>query len=166
LFFIFAQAQAQSIQQTLKINTGFQVPESDVVQSLTKEIMQRNNIALIFQVLPNQRSLINANNGVDDGEAARIFEINQYYPNLLPLAEPIHEIDIVLLTKRNFKLKVSSDFSSHHAGLIRGMKIAELNQTLIKMKADGSFAKIKADFYTRFEQTLKKSVTLIPYESQ
>jgi len=78
LFFIFAQAQAQSIQQALKINTGFQVPESDVVHSLTKEILHRNNIALIFQVLPNQRSLI----------------------------------------------------------------------------------------YTRFEQTLKKSVTLVPYESQ
>ena len=113
LLFLSLQLTAQANPKTLKTNTGFQVPEADVIQSLSAEIMHRNDINLVFQVLPNQRSLLNANSGIDDGEAARIFEINQ---------------------------------------------------TLLEMKADGSFDKIKSKFYTRFEQVLKNSVTLIPYE--
>jgi len=121
-----AQNTKKDTANALKINTGFQHPQAELVRRLTNHLMQQANIPLIFQVLPNQRALINANNGEDDGEAARIFEISKYYPNLLPTNEAIHEIDVVVVSKQQFSIPDTSDFSLFHIGTIRGMKIAEL----------------------------------------
>lgn len=117
---------AEEPSQPLSINTGFGYPEANVIQSLTEELFKRNQIPLKFQVLPNQRALINANNGDDDGEAARIYELNRYYPNLFPTDESIHAIEIMLVSKRNIALSRSDSFDSLHVGVIRGMKIAEM----------------------------------------
>ena len=120
-----ALSNAQS-KTTLTISGGFLPPESDLVGTIIHEISKRSNITIDYQVLPNKRSLIQANNGYVDGEGARILEINKYYPNLLPVPVQIHSINLIALTNRQLTLTKPSDLSNYNVGVIRGMKIAVL----------------------------------------
>ena len=78
-----------------------------------------------YQTLPNQRSLINANRGIFDGEAARIWEINESYPNLIRVPVSIHSLDLLILSRHKIVIKKMSDLKNYHIGVIRGMKISE-----------------------------------------
>jgi len=95
----------QAKEQTLTISTGFNKIEAKFLKHIISDGFKRAKLNLNFQSLPNQRSLINANNGVNDGEAARISKINKIYPNLLKINVPIHHIDIVILSKKNILIK-------------------------------------------------------------
>ncbi|QOY53852.1 transporter substrate-binding domain-containing protein [Candidatus Sulfurimonas marisnigri] len=125
IIFLITFSFLQASGQILTINSGYSFPETNLLESIIKEGFKRANIALKYQPLPNQRSLINANNGVDDGEAARIWEINEHYPNLIRIPVAIHSIDLVVLSRENLHIKESSDLTFYNVGVIRGMKIAE-----------------------------------------
>ena len=126
LFSFFLLCSLSNAQTSLTISTGFLPPESDLVENLMREISKRSNININYQVLPNKRSLIQANNGVVDGEASRILEINKYYPNLLAVPVKIHSIDLIALTNKEIKLSKPSDLKNYNVGVIHGMKIAVL----------------------------------------
>ncbi len=112
-------------EQVLTISTGFAQPEATLVATVLQEGFDRAGIDLIYQVLPNQRSLINANNGVNDGEAARIWEIDKSYPNLIRVGVQTHFIQLVVLSRKKVFIDELSDLKKYHVGIIRGMKIAE-----------------------------------------
>lgn len=111
--------------QTLRITSGFDYPETNLIHSVLKEGFKRAKIGLEYHTLPNQRSLINANRGIYDGEAARIWEINELYPNLVRIPVSIHAIDLVVLSRKKIFITKASDLKNYHVGVIRGMKIAE-----------------------------------------
>ncbi|SMP88964.1 polar amino acid transport system substrate-binding protein [Epsilonproteobacteria bacterium SCGC AD-308-P11] len=125
IIFLLTLSFLHAAEQVLTINSGFSVPETHLLESIIKEGFKRADIPLKYQTLPNQRSLINANNGIDDGEAARIWEINKFYPNLLRVPVSIHSIDLVVLSRENLYIKKPSDLKPFNVGVIRGMKIAE-----------------------------------------
>lgn len=112
-------------EQALTISSGFAQPEAALVGDVLQEGFDRAGIRLIYQILPNQRSLINANNGINDGEGARIWEIDEIYPNLVRVSVPIHSIDLVVLSRKDIYVHEPSDLKKYHVGVIRGMKIAE-----------------------------------------
>lgn len=120
LFFLNANAQ------TLTMSTGFNHVEAEHIKVVVTEAFKRANIGLEYQILPNQRSLLNANSGISDGEAARIWKINKLYPNLVPVAPEVHAIDIVVLSYKNIRIKKLSDLSKYHVGVVRGVKITEI----------------------------------------
>ncbi|NOR58747.1 MAG: transporter substrate-binding domain-containing protein [Sulfurimonas sp.] len=123
LLFMFSFTLAA--QRVLTINSGFNFPETNLVESIINEGFTRAQIPLRYQTLPNQRSLLNANNGTDDGEAARILELNSIYPNLIRVNVPIHTIELVVLSMRKLYIKEPADLKHYNVGVIRGMKIAE-----------------------------------------
>jgi len=125
IIFILTLSFLHATEQELRINSGFTFPETNLLKSIVTEGFKRANIPLKFQTLPPQRSLLNSNLGIDDGEAARIFDINKLYPNLVRVCVPIHSIDIVLLSKENLHIKEPSDLKNYNVGVLRGVKIAE-----------------------------------------
>ena len=110
----------------LTISTGFAYPENRLIQTLMKEVSRRSNINIQFESLPNKRSLVNANSGIADGEAARVLEISNYYPNLIPIPSQTHSIELVALSKNKILLSGPQDLKKYNVGVIHGMKIAVL----------------------------------------
>ncbi|MDF1883188.1 transporter substrate-binding domain-containing protein [Sulfurimonas sp. SAG-AH-194-C21] len=127
IFYFFIVIYALSLHaETLTISTGFNENGAKLLKTLTQEAFDRVGIELDFQKLPNKRSLVNVNNGIYDGEAARIWTINKVYPNLLPIAPNIHTIDMVLVSKKNKQVNSLSDLKKHTIGVVRGVKIAKV----------------------------------------
>ena len=85
---------------TLSITSGFDEPESTLIENMMKEVSKLAKINILYDNLPNKRSLVNANTGVTDGEASRVWEINDYYPNLIRVPSQNHIIDLVVLSKK------------------------------------------------------------------
>ncbi|MBN2825967.1 MAG: transporter substrate-binding domain-containing protein [Campylobacterales bacterium] len=128
--FLIALSCLKAQQQELIVNSGFPIPETYLVESIVTEAFKRAGIAMRYQTLPPERSLINVNMGLDDVEAARIEGIDKNYPNLVRVPVAIHSIDIVLLSRNNSHLKgehikTLADLKSYNVGLIKGVKIAE-----------------------------------------
>lgn len=110
--------------KVLTVSTGFNQNEAQYLKKIIQEVFNRVGMDLEFQILPNKHSLVNANSGIGDGEAARIWSINKAYPNLIPIAPNIHTIDIVLISKEGRKIKKLTDLHEYTIGLVRGVKIA------------------------------------------
>ena len=125
-FFLLCSLSNAETKTSLTITGGFLAPESDLIENLIREVSKHSKINIDYQSLPNKRSLIQANTGAVDGEAARILEINKYYPNLLPIPVQIHSIDLIAITNRQMTLSKPSDLSKYNVGVIHGMKIAVL----------------------------------------
>ena len=119
-------------QEKLTINCGFQQPEATLITNVLKSIFHEANIGLTVQILPNKRSLVNANNGTNDGDATRIWNINKYYPNLVRVPLRTHHIDIVALTNKKHHIKSFEDLKPFNVGVVRGMKITEVKVAAIK----------------------------------
>lgn len=62
---------------------------------IVNEVFSRLGIDVEFIPLPNQRALINANDGIDDGNMARIEGIEKKYPNLVRVPEKIVDYEFV-----------------------------------------------------------------------
>jgi polar amino acid transport system substrate-binding protein len=125
IVFILTLSFLQANKKELRMNSGFPAPETNLLKTILSEGFKRANIPLKYQTLPPERSLINSNLGIDDGEAGRIWNINKQYKNLVRVNVPIHSIDIVLLSRKNLHIKDISDLKPYNVGLIRGVKIAE-----------------------------------------
>ncbi|MFA6138932.1 MAG: transporter substrate-binding domain-containing protein [Sulfurimonas sp.] len=125
IIFLLTISCLEAAYKELSINSGFPFPETNLVESIVTEGFKRANIPMKYQTLPTERSLINANIGIDDGEAGRIWDIDKLYPNLVRIPVSIHSIDIVILSRKNLHIKTPSDLKLYNVGLIRGVKIAE-----------------------------------------
>ena len=112
--------------QTLSLSSGFGQPESDLIHNIMQEVSKRSGVKILYEALPNKRSLLTANSGVNDGETTRILEINKYYPNLVPVPVQSYSIDLMAVTNKNIKIESPSDLSQYNVGVINGMKIAVL----------------------------------------
>ncbi|MES9898881.1 MAG: transporter substrate-binding domain-containing protein [Sedimenticola sp.] len=62
---------------------------------LAKEIFQRLGIELEVIILPAERALVNANNGVEDGNLLRIKGLEKRYPNLVRVPEKMMNSEFV-----------------------------------------------------------------------
>lgn len=125
LYFCVVFANANEM-PTLSINIAWDEPEKSFVQAVVQEMFKRAEMKVNIQVMPNKRSLINANSGVDDGDATRVWEINEYYPNLIRVPVENFKIELVAVTNRELKIENPLDLHQHNVGVINGMKIAVL----------------------------------------
>ncbi len=79
--------------------------------------------------LPSERSLLNANNGLTDGDLVRIDGINKMYLNLVKVPETICTFDFVAFSK-NSEIKLEPQWDSlkpYAVAIITGWKILEEN---------------------------------------
>jgi|GEM_PF-230052 len=131
-------------QTTIVLNTADILPDSSPDQTgigdrVIKEAFKRIGVPLRIVRLPSERALINADEGIDDGNYARIKEIGEFCPNLVLVPESVLKFEFVIFTKRlRFKPAGWESLKPYNMGIVRGWKILEANITgtksLIKAK--------------------------------
>ena len=117
---------AHDLKEPLVINCGFKQPEATLIMDVVQAVFKEAKLPLKMQILPNKRSVQNANEGIDDGDATRIWHINKYYPNLHRVPIETSHIDIVAITHKKLMLKKLTDIKPYNIGVVRGMKIVEV----------------------------------------
>lgn len=130
---LFSYAKAADL--SLKITSGFDVPEVRLVEKVLQEGFKRADVELVFEALPNQRSLLNANKGISDGEGARIEKIKSFYPNLVHIPVSTHSLELVALSRKKIDLKDFGGLEKYNVGVVRGMKIAEKKVQAVKPRS-------------------------------
>jgi len=112
----------------LYLNTAFPPPVSTLFEQLVQETFRRNGLEVVVESMPAERSMFQANKGMQDGEGPRIAGISDKYPNLVLVPEKILDIEIAAFSK-DISLKISGweSLKPHRVGFIRGWKILETN---------------------------------------
>lgn len=92
------------------------------------EAFNRAGLRLKLVVLPAERGLINANEGIEDGDLSRIAGIEKVYPNLVRVPEKIFDMDFVAFTRsENIKIASWDALQDYSVSYIKGWKIFEQN---------------------------------------
>lgn len=95
---------------------------------ITQQMFQRIGLKASVSILPSQRSLLNANNGIDDGNMARIKGIEKKYTNLIMVPEAVITFDFVAYSKdQQIKINTWKDLAPYNIAFIRGWKLFEKN---------------------------------------
>lgn len=117
----------------LTLNSGTAEPfinadGSGFYGELVKEIFSQLNINANVVRLPSGRSIINANQGIDDGVIARTKGINKKHQNLIRVPEPVLNFKFVAYSLSS-KIEVDnwSSLKPYSIGIIRGWRIYEKN---------------------------------------
>jgi polar amino acid transport system substrate-binding protein len=77
---------------------------------------------------PAERSLINANRGINGGDLLRVEGIDELYPNLVRVPVRLIDFDFVIFTKRAMPpITGWDDLKPYSVAIIRGWKILEEN---------------------------------------
>lgn len=121
--------------EKLRINIGWPYPQASLVKDIIETVFKEAKIDIETQVLPNKRSLMNANEGIDDGDATRIWHINKFYPNLLRVPVQIYKLDIVAISNKKIIIRNLDDLKPYNIGVVRGMKIVEVKADALKPKS-------------------------------
>jgi len=101
--------------------------------ALTKEIFSRIGIESKVIRLPSARSIINANEGIDDGVIARTAGMEKKYTNLIMIPVPVVTFKFVAYSlDHKISIKDWDSFASYSVGYIRGWRIYEKNVTKTK----------------------------------
>ncbi|OJX81290.1 MAG: hypothetical protein BGO92_09605 [Magnetospirillum sp. 64-120] len=118
----------------LRLTTGMRepwtTPEQDgFTDLLIAALSQRLGLPVTLSVNPAAaRAISLANDGVDDGLAARVAGLEKDYPNLIRVPEPIFVNDFVACTNApQPSIKTWADLSPHSVAYIIGWQIFERN---------------------------------------
>lgn len=112
-----------------------------------KEAFRRIGLEIRVVHLPSERALINANEGIDDGDFVRISGIEQRYPNLVMVKEKICDFEFAAFTNReDIAINDWQSLQPYHVGIITGWKILEANivgtRTLTKVTSPEALFKL------------------------
>ncbi|MFZ5762518.1 MAG: substrate-binding periplasmic protein [Thermodesulfobacteriota bacterium] len=95
---------------------------------ILREAFRRLGVPVVIGQLPAERSLLNANSGIDDGDFVRIAGLEKRYPNLVMVPEKIDDFEFVAFTRRlNLETARWSALAPYHVAIVRGWKILEEN---------------------------------------
>jgi polar amino acid transport system substrate-binding protein len=115
------------------INTGSGQPfispgGNGFYNEIVKEIFLRLNLKANVIALPAARSILNANQGIDDGVIARIEGMENKYKNIIRVPGKIITFEFVAYSL-NRKIPISdwNSLKPHSVGIIRGWRIYEKN---------------------------------------
>lgn len=126
-------AEPKKNQPALRISAHDTPPYSNRVftgyeDQVIREVFLRIGYAVIFKHQPGARSLLNLNDGVDDGTVSRIGGLSRTYTNLVQFTEKLEDRHYVAFTRRpDIKLAGWNDLAPYNVALINGWKIFERN---------------------------------------
>jgi len=101
---------------------------SGIVDGLVVEMFHRIGHSACITPLPAERSLLNANSGITDGDILRVREVivSGRYPNLHLVPEVLYPLPISGFTRRNdLQPKALADLVPLRIGFVTGWKILE-----------------------------------------
>ncbi|MFV1982612.1 MAG: substrate-binding periplasmic protein, partial [Thiohalomonadales bacterium] len=118
---------------TIVLNQSGGPPLNDLkltgfMDRIAQEAFSRLNVKLEIVQLPAERSLINSNKGIIDGEMGRIAGLNSKYKNLVQVNEKIMDWEFVVYS--NKKINLNNGWNSlipYTVAIINGWKILEKN---------------------------------------
>ena len=100
--------------------------QSGFIDRVVADAFRRIGRDVLLIQLPAERALINANAGIDDGDAQRIAGLEKLYPNLVRVPESNMVMEFVAFTRRpGLRLDGWSSLAGHSVGVIGGWKILE-----------------------------------------
>lgn len=133
-FAVLVQVQAASGREIqLVLNNPTAAPfttaeHTGLLDIVVGKAFRRIGVKLKLVKLPAERGLINANDGIDDGDLSRIAGIGKVYRNLVRVPEKIFDMDFVAFSR--FKHIKHADWQSlkpYSVGYIKGWKIFDQN---------------------------------------
>lgn len=133
LFFVLVQPV--SSQQNIVMNTANAPPNATedfqgIGDRVLREAFKRLGIHLKIVRLPSERALLNANDGIDDGNFARVAGLSKIYTNLIQVPEPITKFKFVAISKKdNLQITDWKSLRPYNVCIITGWKILEKNVT-------------------------------------
>jgi len=164
LFLCIAASQQIYAGQTLIINTTGKLPLSSqdktgFLDQIASEAFRRCDLKLETMQLPAERSLINANMGIEDGEMSRIAGLEKSYPNLIRVPETIMDWEFYAFSELEIELKGGwSDLANYSVAFINGWKILENN-----VPAEAEITKVK-NAEQLFYLLARKRAQIVIYE--
>lgn len=150
--------------QTLIINTTGKLPltspdKTGFLDLVAIEAFRRCDLNLETMQLPAERSLINVNQGIEDGEMSRIAGLEKIYPNLIRIPETIMDWEFHAFSDQEIDLSGGwSDLASYSVAFINGWKILESN-----VPAEAEITKVKNPEQLFYLLT-KKRTQIVIYE--
>lgn len=100
-------------------------PDQQVSVQILKKAYRKLGINISFELVSGKRALIQSNMGVTDGEAGRIYEIGEKYPNLIRVPTSVNYIEQSVFTIKDFNIRDCEDLKNLDVGIVRGIKHAE-----------------------------------------
>jgi len=136
-FFIFitlaVPAVSDKVADEIVLNTADTPPFSNhegtgFFDLILKEAFARIDRSLKITHLPSQRSILNANAGVADGEFGRVAGMTSLYSQIHIVDEPLTDFSFCAFSKNsNIALSDWSDLSEYNIAFISGWKVLEEN---------------------------------------
>lgn len=130
----------------LVLNTDNTYPRSTPQETgfqdlILKEAFRRVGREIKIIHVTSERALANANEGIDDGDFVRIAGLEQVYPNLVRVPEPICVFEFAVFVKDpSIHISGWESLKPYDVGIITGWKILEANivgtKSLTKAKND------------------------------
>lgn len=148
-FFLVLVALTQDVHgKTLELSASDAYPYSTtdgngLADRIVKEAFRRIGVTVKTLSAPSERSLVNANLGIVDGEYLRTAGIEKKYPGLVMVPEPICENEFTAFARDPaIRVKGWKGLEPFAVGYITGWKILEENVTRVKsltiVKDDGA----------------------------
>ena len=101
---------------------------------IAAEAFRRIDIEAEVIYIVSAQSLINANQGIEDGNMARIAGMEKKFPNLIPVPEKIVDFEFTAFTHEvDFKVDGWDSLKPYEVGIVTGWKIYEKNITEAKL---------------------------------
>lgn len=98
------------------------------LDQIINEVFSRIDIKVRLIKLPAERALINANNGIEDGDALRVEGLEKIYPNLVRVPEQILDMEFVAFSKTvDISVNGWDSLKPYVVGIVTGWKILEKN---------------------------------------
>ena len=117
----------------LKINCTMHSSYEVFFFRVVEEICLRNHIRVKRSTPPVGRSLINVDQGIEDGDGPRVEGLETMYPHLIRVSEPFGEFVFGAFTRRkDLAINGWNDLSAFNVAYIHGWKIFDLNVTSAK----------------------------------
>ncbi|MDT8445807.1 MAG: transporter substrate-binding domain-containing protein [bacterium] len=127
----FFGALTLAAEPTLILGTPLSPPLSTVRQDgaidlIVKEAFKRIGREVTYQILPGQRSLLNAVQGIDDGDLFRVKGIEDYFPNIVRVPEKLLDFEFVAFTNvPEINPQGFEEINVYSVGMVNGWKILE-----------------------------------------
>ncbi len=99
--------------------------QTGMLDRLMQEAFRRLGYRAEIVYNPTERSLVDVNAGLLDGELNRIEGMEARFPNLVRVPEPNMVMDFVAFAREQFPINGWESLKNLHIGIVRGWKILE-----------------------------------------
>jgi polar amino acid transport system substrate-binding protein len=103
------------------------------ITELARAMFKRVGVEVEVTTVPTERSLINVNAGLDDGDIFRVAGVEAQFPNVIRIPEKTLDNDFVVFTKRSdIKIRTWADLQPYSVAYATGWKPYERNVLGVK----------------------------------